>query len=81
MWADKTSIRTKFFRNMISIAVVSIGLWCLIWIYGEYSDFTTESESLRAEFILSQKEMLKSEVAGVVKYVKYIKSAFMKPAK
>ena len=73
MWADKTSIRTKFFRNMISIAVVSIGLWCLIWIYGEYSDFTAESESLRAEFILSQKEMLKSEVAGVVKYVKYMK--------
>ncbi|MBU8849853.1 MAG: cache domain-containing protein, partial [Desulfobacterales bacterium] len=58
---------------MISIALVSIGLWCLIWIQGEYSAFKTESVSLRAEFIESQKKMLKSEVTNVVKYIQYMK--------
>ncbi len=74
MWGDKTSIQAKFLRNMISIALVSIGLWCLIWVYGEYSAFNVESESMRAEYIESQKQILQSEVAGVVKYVKYMKA-------
>jgi len=74
MWTDKTSIQTKFLRNMITIALVSIGLWCVIWIHGEYSAFKVESESLRTKYTESQKEMLKSEVVSVVKYIDYVKS-------
>jgi len=72
MWADRTSIQAKFLRNMIFITLVSIGLWGLIWIEGEYSAFKAESESLRAEYVESQRNLLKSEVTGVVKYVKYM---------
>ncbi|MCP3933488.1 MAG: sensory box histidine kinase/response regulator protein, partial [Bacteroidetes bacterium] len=57
---------------MIFITFVSIGLWGLIWIEGEYSAFKAESESLRAEYVESQRNLLKSEVTGVVKYVKYM---------
>jgi PAS domain S-box-containing protein len=73
MWPDQTSIQTKFLRHMIIIALVSIGLWCLIWIHGEYSVFKIEAESLRTDYIESQKTMLKSQVSGVVKYVNYMK--------
>jgi len=73
MLRDKTSIQAKFLRNMISIALVSIILWCLIWIHGEYVSFKIESASLRVEFIENQKRMLKSEVLNVVKYVRYMK--------
>jgi len=69
MVTEKTSIQTKFFRNMILIALVSIGLWSLIWIHGEYSAFKTESEGLRTKYIDAQKKILKSEVVSVVKYV------------
>ncbi|MCD4678261.1 MAG: cache domain-containing protein, partial [Desulfobacula sp.] len=41
----------------------------MIWIQGEYSAFKTESKLLRARYLESQKEMLKSEVADVVKYI------------
>jgi PAS domain S-box-containing protein len=73
MWADRTSIQAKYLRNMIFITLVSIGLWCFIWVSGEYSAFQNESESLRAEYIESQKDLLKSEVAGVVQYVKFMR--------
>jgi len=73
MATEKTGIQTKFFRNMIFIALVSIGLWSLIWIHGEYSAFKTESKGLRTKYIDAQKKMLKSEVASVVQYVQYMK--------
>jgi hypothetical protein len=69
MWEDKSSIKTKFLNQMILIVFVSIGLWCLIWIHGEYSTFKAESVSLRAEHIQSQKLILKKEVSSVVTYI------------
>ncbi|MBT4526820.1 MAG: PAS domain S-box protein [Deltaproteobacteria bacterium] len=55
---------------MIFIAFISIGLWSLIWIQGEYSTFKSESDSIRVKYLQSQKLMLKKEVTGVVKYIK-----------
>lgn len=69
MWKDKSSIETKFFNKMTLIVFASIGLWCLIWIHDEYATFKSESESLREEYLQSQKAILKKEVAGVVKYI------------
>ncbi|MDM8535301.1 cache domain-containing protein [Desulfobacterales bacterium HSG17] len=57
---------------MIILSLVSIGLWCVIWIHDEYSTFKSESESLRLEYLESQKEVLKSEVKSVVRYIRYM---------
>jgi nitrogen fixation negative regulator NifL len=73
MWKDKSSIQTKFLNKMIFIVLVSIGLWCLIWIQDEYSSFNSESESLRAKHIQSQKSILKKEVVSVVNYINDIR--------
>ncbi|MCP3891928.1 MAG: response regulator [Desulfobulbaceae bacterium] len=69
MWKGKSSIKTKFLNRMILIVFVSIGLWCLIWVDYEYSEFETESKSLRSEHFHSQKLILKKEVSGVVTYI------------
>ena len=68
-----SSIQLKFFRNMIVIALASIGLWCLIWVQGEYSAFNKESESLRSGYLQSQKILLKNEVGNVVKHIAKIR--------
>jgi len=73
MWNDKSSIQAKFLNKMIIIVFVSIGLWCLIWIHDEYSTFKAESDSLREEYIRSQKIILKKEVASVVRYINDIR--------
>ena len=69
MRKNKSSIQTEFLNKMILIVLVSIGLWCLIWIQGEYSTFKSESIALRSESIQSQKSLLQKEVAGVVRYI------------
>ena len=69
MWKNKSNIQTEFLNKMILIAFVSIGLWCAIWIHYEYSNFKSESESLRTGHVQSQKIMIKKEVSGVVNYI------------
>ncbi len=69
MWKDKTSIQAKFLNRMILIVFASTSLWCLIWIHGEYSTFKTESDSLREDYLKSQKMMLTKEVASAVNYI------------
>jgi len=68
-----TSIQTKFLKNMIIIALVSIGLWSVVWIHGEYAAFKDESDLLRIEYTEFQKKMLKAEVTSVVRYINYMK--------
>jgi len=74
MRKDKSSIHAKFLKKMIIIVFASIGLWSLIWIHDEYSTFYAESESLRKDYILSQKLMLKTEVGNVVRYINDIRN-------
>ena len=66
MGKDKLSIQTKFFNKMIYLVFISIGLWCFVWIYDETSTFKSEAESLRLEYVESQKNMIKNQVTNVV---------------
>lgn len=70
MLSDKISIKAIFIRNMVIIAVTSIILWCLIWVHGEYASFKVESFTLRSNYIESQKQLLKIEVAHTINYIK-----------
>ena len=69
MWKDNSSIQAKFLNKMIFIVFISIGLWVLIWIQGEYFTFKLESESIRTEYLQSQKLIIKTEVTSVVKKI------------
>jgi len=69
MWKNKSGIQTEFLNKMILIVFVSIGLWCVIWIHYEYSNFKLKSESLRADHVQSQKIIIKKEVSDVVNYI------------
>ena len=73
MWKEKTSIQIKFFQNMIVISLVSIGLWSLIWIHGEYSAFNMQSKSIRAAYYESQKALLVNEVIEFVGHINRIR--------
>lgn len=55
MWKDYSSIQTKILKKMTYILLISIGVWCFIWIQGEYSAFESESDLLRSAYIQSQK--------------------------
>ena len=55
MWKDYSSIQTKILKEMTYILLISIGVWCFIWIQGEYSAFESESDLLRSAYIQSQK--------------------------
>ena len=74
MMKDQSSIQSKFLNKMLIIVFVFVGLWSLIWIYGEYADFKIESESLRSEHVDSQKSLLKKEVNRVVSYINEMNS-------
>jgi len=73
MWKDKSSIQTKFLNKMMYIVFISVGLWCLIWIQGEYSTFKSESDSLRSNYIQSQKALLKNEVGSIVQNINTVR--------
>ncbi len=59
---------------MIFITLFSFGLFCLILIYGEYSEFSSESISLREEYIASQKDGLREHVTEVAHYIGHMKN-------
>ncbi len=65
MWKERASIQNNFLRNMIVIMLTVIGLWSLIWVYDEYSDFKVEAELIRGEYVANQKKILKSEVNNI----------------
>ena len=67
------SIHHKFVQKMIFIVLISIGLWYIAFVYGEYSTFRSESASLRARYIKSQKIMLQSQVTNVVDFINNMK--------
>jgi signal transduction histidine kinase len=66
------SIRRVFLAGMISLALVSLGLWGTIWIYGEYEAFSTESGALREKYLDAQQELLSNQVANIVDYIRYM---------
>ncbi len=75
MWKESSSIQKKILWNMFVIVLTAIGLWSIIWIQDEYSDFRVEAELIRMEYIEDQKKILKTEVNNVVKYIKTMRES------
>ncbi|MCP4673603.1 MAG: hypothetical protein GY857_20135, partial [Desulfobacula sp.] len=73
MLKDDSSIQTKFFTKMIYIVTIAASLWFLIWIGTEILSFKSESDVLRAQYIVSQKTMLKTQVTILVNNIKIAK--------
>ena len=71
---SRNSIQTKFSRNMATISIVSILLWSIFWIQGEYSNFKIDSEQLRLDYIHSQKSEMKLLVINLADRIKLRKS-------
>ena len=69
---NPSSIRHLFLAGMVALVLVSTGLWGAAWTHGEYSAFKTESESLRDKYIKARQDMLRSEVANVADYIRYM---------
>ena len=65
-------ITRRFLVNMILLALVSLGLWGLVWIHDEYTAFRSESESLRETLIEDRRVLIRDQVAGVVDYIRYM---------
>ncbi len=66
---SNNSIQAKILRNMVTIAIVSILLWSILWIRGEYSNFKIDSEQLRLEYITAQKSEIKLAVKNIVNLI------------
>jgi len=54
---------------MLIIVFISLSLWSLVWIHNEFSHFKSEANSVRLNHIKNQKEYIKSEVEGAVRYI------------
>ena len=67
-------IQEFLIRHMVFIALVTFGLLLFIWVFNEYSTFSSESKSLREEYRKSQKAMLRRQVNNVVDYIEYMKA-------
>ncbi|MCF8093676.1 MAG: cache domain-containing protein, partial [Desulfotignum sp.] len=74
MWKNNASIQSKFRNKMLLIVFFSMGLWSVIWIHAEYSDFKAKSARLRAEYMAAQKQMLQSQVDQVFTYINTMRS-------
>ncbi|MFO7885617.1 MAG: cache domain-containing protein [Desulfobacteraceae bacterium] len=62
-------LQSKFLYKMLVVAFSSMGLYSLIWIHAEFSDFKSRSKTLRAEYVAARKEMLKTQVGYAVSYI------------
>ena len=60
--------------NLLLATILSIGLLGFFWIQSEYSDFQTESNSMRERYLSSYKDILKTEVGTALSYIEYQKT-------
>jgi len=54
---------------MLIIVFISLGSWSLVWIHNDFSHFKSEAKSVRSNHIKNQKEHIKSQVEGAVRYI------------
>ena len=66
------TIRKLFLQNMIAAIFAATGLLYLLWVYTEYTAFTTESQRMKTQYIQTQKEELKHQVLMVLDYIQYM---------
>ena len=70
---DTPSIRRIFLAGMISLALVSMGLWEALWIYSEYGASRAELGALQEKYLEAREDLLRDQVANVVDYICYMK--------
>ncbi len=66
------SIHSTFTRFSLLIILLALGLWTVVWVQAEYTDFKLESASLREQYISDQKLHLRIQVTAVVDHVTYV---------
>ncbi|MDA3894816.1 MAG: cache domain-containing protein [Desulfobacteraceae bacterium] len=71
---NKPRLSALILKNMMFIAVLSIGLFSILWTSNQYTDFKTEVRQLREDYIASKKNLLKFQVENVVDYIRYMKN-------
>ena len=70
----KPSLNHTFFATIVGTVLLAITLVGYIWISQEYQRFNENSSALKAEYIETQKLMLKAEVEKAVEMILYAKS-------
>ena len=68
---NKPKLSRRIIINLLLTTLLSIGLLGFFWIQSEYSNFQTESNSMRARYLSSYKDFLKTEVGTVLSYIEY----------
>jgi PAS domain S-box-containing protein len=71
MKKSKPNISSRFFYNLLFVAIVSISLIGFMWLRDEHSGFHTESELMREQYLTSHKNMIKTEVDKAVAYIDF----------
>jgi PAS domain S-box-containing protein len=68
-----TSIKKLLLKNMLFITFISFAGLYSLWVWNEYTQFKKESASIREQFVVSEKERLKTQVQAVLEYVRYMR--------
>lgn len=68
------SLQKTLIANMTLIAVFSLALVGVMWIFQEYGKFAEDAQRLKEEYLASQKALIKQEVDRVVDYIEYQRS-------
>ncbi len=68
------TIRKLLLRNMIAVIFAATGSLYLFWIFNEYTAFNSESQRLKTQYVDTQKEFLKNQVATALDYIVYMET-------
>jgi len=70
----KLSIGNSILSSLISILVLSVAMVGYLWPQSEYAEYEKERQSLRANYLATQKAFIKREVDKAVDFIDYMKS-------
>ncbi|MFH2130922.1 MAG: cache domain-containing protein, partial [bacterium] len=73
LFNNKLSLASILLINTVLITVFALGLIGYLWISQERERFSKEEENLRRDYISSQKQFLKREVAHAIRVITYTK--------
>lgn len=71
---SKPTITHALITKVMWIAIGSISLIGIIWIWTEFAGLQVELKSMRETLLLAHKELIKNEVDKVISYIKFEKS-------
>jgi two-component system cell cycle sensor histidine kinase/response regulator CckA len=73
MLKDKSFVTVNFVGSLILIAIVT-AVFSYVLVRHQYSDFRTESRAVEAQYMVSQKQMIKDQVNEAIDFINYKKS-------